>query len=131
MIFLLLVILLVPVIAQAEEKIVAVPRDQFVKVLGEVKQNKQFLAEAQEWLAKYKDIFEKQRSYVETLEGLNETREKETELLQEQNAALQKEIEEERQRKADMAWQKQAEWAGYGAAIPTAIIMLRKLVFKF
>lgn len=131
MIFLLLAILLVPAIAQAEEKIVAVPRDQFVKVLGEVKQNKQFLAEAQEWLAKYKDIFEKQRSYVETLEGLNETREKETELLQEQNAALQKEIEEERQRKADMAWQKQAEWAGYGAAIPTAIIMLRKLVFKF
>lgn len=131
MIFLLLAILLVPAIVQAEEKIVAVPRDQFVKVLGEVKQNKQFLAEAQEWLAKYKDIFEKQRSYVETLEGLNETREKETELLQEQNAALQKEIEEERQRKADMAWQKQAEWAGYGAAIPTAIIMLRKLVFKF
>lgn len=131
MIFLLFVILVVPAIAQAEEKIVAVPRDQFVKVLGEVKQNKQFLAEAQEWLAKYKDIFEKQRSYVETLEGLNETREKETELLQEQNAALQKEIEEERQRKADMAWQKQAEWAGYGAAIPTAIIMLRKLVFKF
>lgn len=131
MIFLLLAILLVPAIAQAEEKIVAVPRDQFVKVLGEVKQNKQFLAESQEWLAKYKDIFEKQRSYVETLEGLNETREKETELLQEQNAALQKEIEEERQRKADMAWQKQAEWAGYGAAIPTAIIMLRKLVFKF
>lgn len=131
MIFLLLAILLVPAIVQAEEKIVAVPRDQFVKVLGEVKQNKQFLAESQEWLAKYKDIFEKQRSYVETLEGLNETREKETELLQEQNAALQKEIEEERQRKADMAWQKQAEWAGYGAAIPTAIIMLRKLVFKF
>ncbi|MBK8276314.1 MAG: hypothetical protein IPP12_21885 [Nitrospira sp.] len=131
MIFLLLAILLVPAIAQAEEKIVAVPRDQFVKVLGEVKQNKQFLAESQEWLAKYKDIFEKQRSYVETLEGLNETRKKETELLQEQNAALQKEIEEERQRKADMAWQKQAEWAGYGAAIPTAIIMLRKLVFKF
>lgn len=131
MIFLLLAILLVPAIAQAEEKIVAVPRDQFVKVLGEVKQNKQFLAESQEWLAKYKDIFEKQRSYVETLEGLNETRKKETELLQEQNAALQKEMEEERQRKADMAWQKQAEWAGYGAAIPTAIIMLRKLVFKF
>lgn len=131
MIFLLLAILLVPAIAQAEEKIVAVPRDQFVKVLSEVKQNKQFLAESQEWLAKYKDIFEKQRSYVETLEGLNETRKKETELLQEQNAALQKEIEEERQRKADMAWQKQAEWAGYGAAIPTAIIMLRKLVFKF
>lgn len=131
MIFLLLAILLVPAIAQAEEKIVAVPRDQFVKVLGEVKQNKQFLAESQEWLAKYKDIFEKQRSYVETLEGLNETRKQETELLQEQNAALQKEIEEERQRKADMAWQKQAEWAGYGAAIPTAIIMLRKLVFKF
>ncbi len=131
MIFLLLAILLVPAIAQAEEKIVAVPRDQFIKVLGEVKQNKQFLAESQEWLAKYKDIFEKQRSYVETLEGLNETRKKETELLQEQNAALQKEIEEERQRKADMAWQKQAEWAGYGAAIPTAIIMLRKLVFKF
>ena len=130
MIFLLLAILLVPAIAQAEEKIVAVPRDQFVKVLGEVKQNKQFLAESQEWLAKYKDIFEKQRSYVETLEGLNETRKKETELLQEQNAALQKEIEEERQRKADMAWQKQAEWAGYGAAIPTAIIRLRKLVFK-
>jgi hypothetical protein len=131
MIFLLLAILLVPAIAQAEEKIVAVPRDQFVKVLSEVKQNKQFLAESQEWLTKYKDIFEKQRSYVETLEGLNETRKKETELLQEQNAALQKEIEEERQRKADMAWQKQAEWAGYGAAIPTAIIMLRKLVFKF
>ena len=131
MIFLLLAILLVPAIAQAEEKIVAVPRDQFVKVLGEAKQNKQFLAQSQEWLAKYKDIFEKQRSYVETLEGLNETRKKETELLQEQNAALQKEIEEERQRKADMAWQKQAEWAGYGAAIPTAIIMLRKLVFKF
>ncbi|MDH4155311.1 MAG: hypothetical protein OEV01_16145 [Nitrospira sp.] len=131
MIFLLLAILFVPAIAQAEEKIVAVPRDQFVKVLGEVKQNKQFLAESQEWLAKYKDIFEKQRSYVETLEGLNETRKQETELLQEQNAALQKEIEEERQRKADMAWQKQAEWAGYGAAIPTAIIMLRKLVFKF
>ncbi|MBX3350619.1 MAG: hypothetical protein KF747_18010 [Nitrospira sp.] len=131
MIFLLLAILLVPAIAQAEEKIVAVPRDQFVKVLGEAKQNKQFLAESQEWLAKYKDIFEKQRSYVETLEGLNETRKQETELLQEQNAALQKEIEEERQRKADMAWQKQAEWAGYGAAIPTAIIMLRKLVFKF
>ena len=131
MIFLLLAILLVPAIAQAEEKIVAVPRDQFIKVLGEVKQNKQFLAESQEWLAKYKDIFEKQRSYVETLEGLNETRKQETELLQEQNAALQKEIEEERQRKADMAWQKQAEWAGYGAAIPTAIIMLRKLVFKF
>lgn len=131
MIFLLLAILLVPAIAQAEEKIVAVPRDQFVKVLSEVKQNKQFLAESQEWLTKYKDIFEKQRSYVETLEGLNETRKQETELLQEQNAALQKEIEEERQRKADMAWQKQAEWAGYGAAIPTAIIMLRKLVFKF
>ena len=131
MIFLLLAILLVPAIAQAEEKIVAVPRDQFVKVLGEAKQNKQFLAESQEWLAKYKDIFEKQRSYVETLESLNETRKQETELLQEQNAALQKEIEEERQRKADMAWQKQAEWAGYGAAIPTAIIMLRKLVFKF
>lgn len=131
MIFLLLAILLVPAIAQAEEKIVAVPRDQFVKVLGEVKQNKQFLAESQEWLTKYKDIFEKQRSYVETLESLNETRKQETELLQEQNAALQKEIEEERQRKADMAWQKQAEWAGYGAAIPTAIIMLRKLVFKF
>lgn len=131
MIFLMLAILLVPAIAQAEEKIVAVPRDQFVKVLGEAKQNKQFLAESQEWLAKYKDIFEKQRSYVETLEGLNETRKQETELLQEQNAALQKEIEEERQRKADMAWQKQAEWAGYGAAIPTAIIMLRKLVFKF
>ena len=131
MIFLLLAILLVPAIAQAEEKIVAVPRDQFIKVLGEVKQNKQFLAESQEWLTKYKDIFEKQRSYVETLEGLNETRKQETELLQEQNAALQKEIEEERQRKADMAWQKQAEWAGYGAAIPTAIIMLRKLVFKF
>ncbi|MBX3306676.1 MAG: hypothetical protein KF751_11570 [Nitrospira sp.] len=131
MIFLLLAILLVPAIAQAEEKIVAVPRDQFVKVLGEAKQNKQFLAQSQEWLAKYKDIFEKQRSYVETLEGLNETRKQETELLQEQNAALQKEIEEERQRKADMAWQKQAEWAGYGAAIPTAIIMLRKLVFKF
>ena len=131
MIFLLLAILLVPAIAQAEEKIVAVPRDQFVKVLGEAKQNKQFLAQSQEWLAKYKDIFEKQRSYVETLESLNETRKQETELLQEQNAALQKEIEEERQRKADMAWQKQAEWAGYGAAIPTAIIMLRKLVFKF
>lgn len=131
MIFLLLAILLVPAIAQAEEKIVAVPRDQFVKVLGEATQTKQFLAESQEWLAKYKDIFEKQRSYVETLEGLNETRKQETELLQEQNAALQKEIEEERQRKADMAWQKQAEWAGYGAAIPTAIIMLRKLVFKF
>ena len=131
MIFLLLAILLVPAIAQADEKIVSVPRDQFIKVLGEVKQNKQFLAESQEWLTKYKDIFEKQRSYVETLEGLNETRKKETELLQEQNAALQKEIEEERQRKADMAWQKQAEWAGYGAAIPTAIIMLRKLVFKF
>ena len=131
MIFLLLAILLVPAIAQAEEKIVAVPRDQFIKVLGEVKQNKQFLAESQEWLTKYKDIFEKQRSYVETLESLNETRKQETELLQEQNAALQKEIEEERQRKADMAWQKQAEWAGYGAAIPTAIIMLRKLVFKF
>ena len=131
MIFLLLAILLVPAIAQAEEKIVAVPRDQFVKVLGEAKQNKQFLAQSQEWLAKYKDIFEKQRSYVETLESLNETRKQETELLQEQNAALQKEIEEERQRKADMAGQKQAEWAGYGAAIPTAIIMLRKLVFKF
>jgi len=131
MICLLLAILLVPAIAQAEEKIVAVPRDQFVKVLGEVKQNKQFLAESQELLAKYKDTFEKQRSYVETLEGLNETRKKETELLQEQNAALQKELEEERQRKADMAWQKQAEWAGYGAAIPTAIIILRKLVFKF
>lgn len=131
MIFLLLAILSVPAIAQADEKIVAVPRDQFVKVLGEAKQTKQFLAESQEWLAKYKDIFEKQRSYVETLEGLNETRKQETELLQEQNAALQKEIEEERQRKADMAWQKQAEWAGYGAAIPTAIIMLRKLVFKF
>lgn len=48
MIFLLLAILLVPAIAQAEEKIVAVPRDQFVKVLSEVKQNKQFLAESQE-----------------------------------------------------------------------------------
>ena len=131
MIFLLLAILLVPAIAQAEEKIVAVPRDQFVKVLGEVKQNKQLLAESQELLAKYKDTFEKQRSYVETLEGLNETRKKESELLQEQNVALQKELEEERQRKADMAWQKQAEWAGYGAAIPTAIIILRKLVFKF
>lgn len=131
MIFLLLAILLVPAIAQAEEKIVAVPRDQFVKVLGEVKQTKKFLAESQELLAKYKDTFEKQRSYVETLEGLNETRKKETELLQEQNTALQKELEEERQRKADLAWQKQAEWAGYGAAIPTAIIILRKLVFKF
>ena len=123
MIFLLLAILLVPAIAQAEEKIVAVPRDQFVKVLGEAKQNKQFLAQSQEWLAKYKDIFEKQRSYVETLEGLNETRKQETELLQEQNAALQKEIEEERQRKADMAWQKQAEWAGYGAAIPLLLAL--------
>lgn len=131
MIFLLLAILLVPAIAQAEEKIVAVPRDQFVKVLGEVKQTKKFLAESQELLAKYKDTFEKQRSYVETLEGLNETRKKETELLQEQNTALQKELEEERQRKADLAWQKQAEWAGYGAAIPTAIIVLRKLIFKF
>ena len=131
MIFLLLAILLVPAIAQAEEKIVAVPRDQFVKVLGEVKQTKKFLAESQELLAKYKDTFEKQRSYVETLEGLNETRKKETELLQEQNATLQKELEDERQRKADLAWQKQAEWAGYGAAIPTAIIILRKLIFKF
>jgi len=131
MIFLLLAILLVPAIAQAEEKIVAVPRDQFVKVLGEVKQTKKFLAESQELLAKYKDTFEKQRSYVETLEGLNETRKKETELLQEQNTALQKELEEERQRKADLAWQKQAEWAGYGAAIPTAIIVLRKLILKF
>jgi len=131
MIWLLLAILFVPAIAQAEEKIVAVPRDQFVKVLGEVKQNKQLLAESQELLAKYKDTFEKQRSYVETLEGLNETRKKESELLQEQNVALQKELEEERQRKADMAWQKQAEWAGYGAAIPTAIIILRKLVLKF
>ena len=131
MIYLLLTILLLPVVAQAEEKVVAVPRDQFVRVLGEVKQNKQLLAESTQLLAKYKDTLEKQKAYVETLEGLNETRRQESELLHEQNAALQKQLDEERQRKEDMAWHEQAQWAGYGAAIPTAILILRKLVFKF
>ncbi|MGE0644579.1 MAG: hypothetical protein AB7P24_13000 [Nitrospira sp.] len=133
MIYLLLIVpmLLLPAVVQAEEKVVAVPRDQFVKVLAEVKQNKQLLSESAKLLAEYKDMFEKQKAYVETLEGLNENRKQESELLQEQNAALNEQLEAERKRKADLAWNEKAQWAGLGAAVPTAIVILRKLVFKF
>ena len=133
MIYLLLIVpmLLLPAVVQGEEKVVAVPRDQFVKVLAEVKQNKQLLSESAKLLAEYKDMFEKQKAYVETLEGLNENRKQESELLQEQNAALNEQLEAERKRKADLAWNEKAQWAGLGAAVPTAIVILRKLVFKF
>ncbi len=131
MIYLLLALLLLPAVAQAEEKVVAVPRDQFVKVLAEVKQNKQLLSESGKLLAEYKEMFEKQKAYVETLEGLNENRKQESELLQEQNAALQEQLDAERRRKEDLAWNQKAQWAGLGAAVPTAIVILRKLVFKF
>lgn len=131
MIYLLLTLLLLPAVAQAEEKVVAVPRDQFVKVLAEVKQNKQLLSESGKLLAEYKEMFEKQKAYVETLEGLNENRKQESELLQEQNAALQEQLDAERRRKEDLAWNQKAQWAGLGAAVPTAIVILRKLVFKF
>ena len=133
MIYLLLIVpmILFPAVSQAEEKVVAVPRDQFVKVLAEVKQNKQLLTESGKLLAEYKDMFEKQKAYVETLEGLNENRKQESELLQEQNAALNEQLEAERKRKEDLAWNQKAQWAGLGAAIPTAIVILRKLVFKF
>ncbi|MBK9307617.1 MAG: hypothetical protein IPM58_11155 [Nitrospira sp.] len=131
MIYLLLTLLLFPAVAQAEEKVVAVPRDQFVKVLAEVKQNKQLLSESGKLLAEYKEMFEKQKAYVETLEGLNENRKQESELLQEQNAALQEQLDAERRRKEDLAWNEKAQWAGLGAAVPTAIVILRKLVFKF
>lgn len=40
MIYLLLTLLLLPAVAEAGEKVVAVPRDQFVKILAEVQQNK-------------------------------------------------------------------------------------------
>lgn len=40
MIYLLLTLLLLPAVAHADEKVVAVPRDQFVKVLAEVQQNR-------------------------------------------------------------------------------------------
>lgn len=133
MIYLLLIVpmLLLPSITQAEEKVVAVPRDQFVKVLAEVKQNKQLLNESSKLLAEYKDMFEKQKAYVETLEGLNENRKQESELLQEQNAALNEQLEAERKRKEGLAWNEKAQWAGLGAAVPTAIVILRKLVLKF
>lgn len=131
MIYLLLTLLLLPAVAEAGEKVVAVPRDQFVKILTEVQQNKQLLNESGKLLAEYKDMFEKQKAYVETLEGLNENRKQESELLQQQNTALNEQLEAERQRKEDLAWHEKAQWAGYGAAVPTAIIILRKLVFKF
>ncbi len=131
MIYLLLTLLLLPAVAEAGEKVVAVPRDQFVKVLAEVQQNKQLLTESGKLLAEYKDMFEKQKAYVETLEGLNENRKQESELLQQQNTALNEQLEAERKRKEDLAWHEKAQWAGYGAAVPTAIIILRKLVFKF
>ncbi len=131
MIYLLLTLLLLPAVAEAGEKVVAVPRDQFVKILAEVQQNKQLLNESGKLLAEYKDMFEKQKAYVETLEGLNENRKQESELLQQQNTALNEQLEAERQRKEDLAWHEKAQWAGYGAAVPTAIIILRKLVFKF
>jgi len=131
MIYLLLTVLLLPAVAHADEKVVAVPRDQFVKVLAEVQQNKQLLTESGKLLAEYKDMFEKQKAYVETLEGLNENRKQESELLQQQNTALNEQLEAERQRKEDLAWYEKAQWAGYGAAVPTAIIIFRKLVFKF
>lgn len=133
MIYLLLIVpmLLFPAVVQAGEKVVAVPRDQFVKVLAEVKQNKQLLSESEKLLAEYKDMFEKQKAYVETLEGLNDNRKQESELLQQQNAALNEQLDAERKRKEDLAWHEKAQWAGYGAAVPTAIIILRKLVFKF
>ncbi|MDH5727116.1 MAG: hypothetical protein OEY60_16775, partial [Nitrospira sp.] len=79
MIYLLLTVLLLPAVAHADEKVVAVPRDQFVKVLAEVQQNKQLLTESGKLLAEYKDMFEKQKAYVETLEGLNENRKQESE----------------------------------------------------
>ena len=131
MIYLLLTVLLLPAVAHADEKIVAVPRDQFVKVLAEVQQNKQLLTESGKLLAEYKDMFEKQKAYVETLEGLNENRKQESELLQQQNTALNEQLEAERQRKEDLAWHEKAQWAGYGVAVPTAIIILRKLMLKF
>ncbi len=131
MIYLLLTLLLLPAVAEAGEKVVAVPRDQFVKILAEVQQNKQLLTESGKLLAEYKDMFEKQKAYVETLEGLNENRKQESELLQQQNTALNEQLEAERQRKEDLAWHEKAQWAGYGVAVPTAIIILRKLVFKF
>jgi parvulin-like peptidyl-prolyl isomerase len=131
MIYLLLTLLLLPAVAHADEKIVAVPRDQFVKVLAEVQQNKQLLTESGKLLAEYKDMFEKQKAYVETLEGLNENRKQESDLLQEQNAALNEQLDAERQRKEDLAWHEKAQWAGYGVAVPTAIIILRKLILKF
>jgi len=131
MIYLLLTLLLLPAVAEAGEKVVAVPRDQFVKILAEVQQNKQLLTESGKLLAEYKDMFEKQKAYVETLEGLNENRKQESDLLQQQNTALNEQLEAERQRKEDLAWHEKAQWAGYGAAVPTAIIILRKLVFKF
>jgi chromatin segregation and condensation protein Rec8/ScpA/Scc1 (kleisin family) len=131
MIYLLLTLLLLPAVAHADEKVVAVPRDQFVKVLAEVQQNKQLLTESGKLLAEYKDMFEKQKAYVETLEGLNENRKQESDLLQEQNAALNEQLDAVRQRKEDLAWHETAQWAGYGVAGPTAIIILRKLILKF
>ena len=48
-----------------------------------------------------------------------------------ESKALNEQLEAERKRKEDLAWHEKAQWAGYGAAVPTAIIILRKLVFKF
>lgn len=124
MIYLLLALIILPGVVRAGEPYAQIPLNEFKTMVGNVELMKQRekLKDTLIQHLKQKDTL--QTEYISKLETANDK----CEAL---NSKLEEYTEKLEVLASDPRWAERATWAGYGAAVPIAVQVMRKIVLKF